>query len=131
MANFMRLSPTLMPCVLAACCLLAGCGMGGGDSMDGGASIEPCRVSAPTSCPSPGLRYNNDVKPIIDQRCTSCHSGQTEQWPLTDYAHVASWYDIIPAQLLSCQMPPPDAGIPITNAERMTILTWLHCGFAQ
>ena len=98
--------------------------------MEGGVSIEPCKVSAPTTCPQPALRYS-DVQPIFQQRCVGCHSGLTEQWPLTDYPHVASWYDIIPAQLLSCTMPPPDAGVPITNAERMKILTWLHCGFPQ
>ena len=98
--------------------------------MEGGVSIEPCKVSAPTTCPQPALRYS-DVQPIFQQRCVGCHSGLTEQWPLTDYPHVASWYDIIQAQLLSCTMPPPDAGVPITNAERMKILTWLHCGFPQ
>jgi hypothetical protein len=108
---------------------LVGCGGSGGDPTKG-ASIEPCQVSPPTSCPQPSLHYT-DVKPIFDSRCSSCHSGNTEQWPLTDYGHVASWFDIIPPQILNCEMPPLDAGVPITNAERTKILTWLHCGFPQ
>ena len=86
----------------------------------GAGVIEECRVSPPTSCPQPALRYAN-VKQIFERRCSSCRSGSTEQWPLTDYGHVACWYDIIPPEVVNCRMPPPDAGVPITNAERMTI----------
>jgi uncharacterized membrane protein len=109
-----------------ACCFLGACG--GGNPSGAGSGIEECNVAAPTSCPSPALHYA-DVQPILQQRCASCHSGNTEQWPLTDYWHVASWFDIIPAEVVNCRMPPADAGVPITNAERMNILTWLHCGF--
>ena len=30
-----------------------------------------------------------------------------------------------------CDGPPPDAGVPMTNEERLTILTWLRCGFPE
>jgi hypothetical protein len=96
----------------------------------GSSGGQQCKVPLPTSCPQPALHYT-DVKPIIDQRCTSCHSGLTDQWPLTDYKHVSDWFDIIPPMVSTCQMPPPDAGVPITIDERTKILTWLHCGFPE
>jgi hypothetical protein len=114
--------------LLLGCAAACGGGTVGSGGPDGGVAIEPCKVSAPTSCPAPALHYK-DVQPIFEKRCYACHSGNTEQWPLTDYGHVASWFDIIPPALLTCEMPPADAGVPITNAERTTILTWLHCGF--
>ena len=116
--------------LLACGCVLAACGGSGSGGPDGGVVVE-CQtrpVTAPTTCPEPAPRYS-DVQPIFQQRCSQCHSGTTDQWPLTDYAHVASWYDIIPPQLVNCSMPPLDAGVPMTNQERVSILTWLHCGF--
>jgi uncharacterized membrane protein len=71
------------------------------------------------------------VQPIIQQRCVTCHSGTTDLWPLTTYEHVADWYDVIPGEVVNCRMPPPDAGVAITNEERVAILTWLLCGFPQ
>ncbi|HTO98633.1 MAG TPA: hypothetical protein VMK66_16400 [Myxococcales bacterium] len=105
--------------VAAACSALLGC-----------AGQEQCNPSPVTSCPQTALRYP-DVQPIIQRRCLGCHSGLTEQWPLTDYDHVASWFDIIPPELLACRMPPADAGMGMTDEERTTILTWLHCGFPE
>jgi uncharacterized membrane protein len=122
-------------CVGAACGGSAGGGGDTGGKPDGGTTLQ-CKPTNPTSCPSQQLHYA-DVKPIIDARCVHCHyEGATEpdgtgRWPLTTYAHVADWFDIIPGQILTCQMPPSDAGIPITNDERNKILTWLHCGFPQ
>jgi len=89
-----------------------------------------CNLAPAATCPQPPLRYA-DVKPIFDQRCVLCHSGLTEQWPLTDYKHVSDWFDIIPPMVGTCQMPPPDAGVPITVDERVRILTWLRCGFPE
>jgi uncharacterized membrane protein len=102
---------------------------------DGGTTIE-CKPTAPTSCPTPPLHYP-DVQPIIELRCVHCHyegarePDGTARWPLTAYEHVTAWFDIIPGQILTCQMPPSDAGIPMTNDERNKILAWLHCGFPQ
>jgi hypothetical protein len=120
-------------CCLVMCvgCFVAACG-GAGGAADAGVLME-CQirpVAAPSSCPQPMPHYS-DVQPIFQQHCLQCHSGLTDQWPLTDYAHVASWYDIIPTQLLKCQMPPLDAGVPMANSERTAILTWLHCGFPE
>jgi hypothetical protein len=93
------------------------------------ATAEPivCSVQAPTSCPSPAPRFA-DVTPIFMRRCASCHaSNWTGPWPLDTYGHIADWQDTIRSHLLDCSMPPPEAGIPMTNDERLTILTWIRC----
>jgi hypothetical protein len=111
-------------------CLAALAGACGGSS--GGVLME-CQVKpvqVPTSCSQPMPHYT-DVQPIFQKHCSQCHSGATEQWPLTDYEHVASWFDIIPPKLVNCQMPPLDAGVPMANAERTAILHWLRCGFPE
>jgi hypothetical protein len=87
-----------------------------------------CSVQWPTACPDPAPRYN-DVVPIFNRRCVTCHSGWAGPWPLTSYTHVVDWQDTIRTELIGCTMPPPDAGIPITNDERTKILTWLRCGY--
>lgn len=88
-------------------------------------------VVAPTACPDPAPKYA-DVAPVFAAKCATCHSGAADgPWPLADYDHVASWQGEIRSQLLSCSMPPPDAGASITDEERMLILTWLRCGAPQ
>jgi len=113
-----------------ACALLPGCSTPGSPASDA-ASEDPlvCSVTAPVACPSAVPGYAADVAPIIERRCLSCHSGSTlGPWPLTAYQHVADWQDMIRSQLLDCTMPPPEAGIPMTNAERLSILLWIRCG---
>lgn len=76
------------------------------------------------------MRYA-DVAPIFAKHCTTCHDGQHGQWPLTSYQHVADWFGEIRAQMVSCTMPPvaESAGMPLS--DRMTILTWIRCGFPR
>lgn len=91
----------------------------------------PCLVSPPTECPDPAPKYA-DVVPVLEQKCVTCHSGVAGgPWPLTDYDHVASWQNEIRGELVSCSMPPLDAGAHITEDERTLILTWLRCGAPQ
>ncbi len=94
------------------------------------APVIPCTVTAPTACPDPAPRYP-DVEPIFQQRCVVCHSDHSARWPLTTFNHVADWADQIHDDMLTCAMPPPQAGIPITTEERIAILTWIRCGFPQ
>jgi len=99
---------------------------------DAGDEPEECNVTAPTSCPDPAPRYAEDVEPIIQERCVICHLGaRGGPWALVSYQHVADWADLIRGAMLSCTMPPPDAGVPITVEEREVILTWLRCGRAR
>lgn len=97
---------------------------------DSGSVVPECTVTPPTSCPEPAPRYS-DVEPIIGARCLSCHDGKGANWPLTTYRHVADWSLEIRNMVSSCEMPPADADIPMTDAERETILAWLKCGFPQ
>jgi hypothetical protein len=103
----------------------------GGVAADGGGSAVKCTVEPPTSCPADPPDYTNDIEPIIRERCTLCHDGKGEEWSLTTYEHVADWYDLIPPEVAHCRMPPPDAGVPITDEERVEILTWFVCGFPE
>jgi len=117
---------------MAAVCLVLGgaCSsstLPGSSSNDGGALV--CTVQAPTVCPDPAPHWA-DVAPIFQSRCVECHNGMVGgPWPLMQYQHVADWQDLVRAHVLSCTMPPPDAGVPMTDEERTAILTWILCGF--
>lgn len=97
---------------------------------DGGPPGLGCVDRAPAECTQPELRYD-DVAPIIEARCLSCHDGQHGQWPLTSYRHVADWFDELRGVIVACTMPPPDADIPMEREERELILNWLICGYPQ
>jgi len=107
-----------------------------GSGGSGGGS-EECNVTAPTACPSPAPTYEQDIKPIIEQRCITCHSGDGMSelcpicWGLTTYQHVADWDDVIRGAMVACEMPPPSSGITMTNAERLKILEWIRCGVPE
>lgn len=97
------------------------------DDTDTGAIPLECDTVAPTECNDPGISYADDIAPILAARCIPCHDGSAEQWPLTSYTHVVDWRPDIRTRMLDCSMPPPDAGIPITLAERQRILDWIRC----
>lgn len=101
---------------------------GGTAASDAGTAPMPpvCDVVAPTACPDPMPRYA-DVEPIFQQRCLSCHDGKGKEWPLVDYAHIASWFREIQAAMLQCKMPPLDSGVTMPVEEREAILAWIRC----
>jgi hypothetical protein len=123
--------------VLSTTALLACTGSddGGADGSrpnDGGVDgEEACTVTPPAACPDPPVDYG-DVEPIIAERCLACHIGaRGGPWGLTTYGHVADWAEVIRAAMLTCAMPPPDAGIDMPDSERELILTWIKCGFPE
>ena len=119
--------------VFAACSSSNDSSTGGtSNAISDGALPESCKdLVAPTSCPSPAPAYAS-VKPIFEQRCTTCHAGVPGgPWSLRDYEHIVDWADTIRGELLGCAMPPPDAGVPITKEERLAILTWIRCDTPQ
>jgi len=126
-----RAGPLLLAALAAAGCRQAATAdePDGGTTEDAGALL--CTIQPPTVCPDP-MPHWPDVQPIFQQRCDQCHNGLPGgPWPLVQYQHVADWYDVVRAMLLDCSMPPPDAGVPMTDEERTAILTWLLCGFPE
>jgi len=98
---------------------LAACGS------DGGA----CPAEQPASCPTPAPGYANDVAPLLDTYCVTCHSptGVDPGKPLDTYAHVFERRSEVLTQVNACRMPPAGEMQP-TDDERATILAWLVCG---
>ncbi|MET0795020.1 MAG: cytochrome c [Polyangiaceae bacterium] len=112
--------------------LLAACG--GAKEPGEGTELTPiaeCKVQAPTACPDPATRYA-DVVDIFRSKCVSCHYGAAGgPWPLTTYEDASDWKDTIRDDLLDCSMPPPDAGVELSDQDRRAILTWVRCGAGQ
>jgi hypothetical protein len=93
--------------------------------------VISCTVEAPTACVEPKPTYG-DIAPILKDHCVVCHNGQAGgPWPLTTYGHVADWQNEIRQEVSHCTMPPPDAGVGISDEDRTEILMWLRCGLAK
>lgn len=90
-----------------------------------------CTVEAPSACLEPKPTYG-DIAPILKDHCVICHNGKAGgPWPLTTYGHVADWQNEIRQEVSRCTMPPPDAGVEISDEDRSEILMWLRCGLAK
>ena len=108
---------------------------GGGANADGGprdASADAksaCVVAQVTKCPSPKPSYKNDVTPIFEAKCNSCHDGADANgpWPLTNLDDIVHWKALVVADIQDCSMPPAGMGTRLTAAENATILGWLAC----
>ncbi len=81
---------------------------------DGAGAALSCAVEAPSACPDPAPHFADDGP-----------------WPLTTYQDIADWHDIVKNSILSCSMPPEDAGVRMTNEERLAILVWIRCALPQ
>jgi hypothetical protein len=86
----------------------------------------------------PTYTYWRDAKPVIDQKCASCHrAGDIAPFALTDHAEVAAVAGILPGSIESKTMPPwPPAEAcneyrhdrSLDEAEQELLLTWLAEG---
>jgi hypothetical protein len=114
----------ILPLMLAACASKSEGPVG-----DAGALVA-CNVDAPLACPADGPTYAT-VEPIIGRSCVPCHGGENPDgpWPLRTYKSAADWAEVIRADLITCEMPPADGGVPITDEDRHALLTWIRCDY--
>lgn len=115
--------------VLTAFAMLLGAASCSDGEKAGTASSE-CNPQRVTECPSPAPVYA-DVAPIFQRVCANCHSTPGGPWPLDEYSHIADWQDVIRDELLTCAMPPADSAVPLPDADRQLILTWIRCGYPK
>jgi hypothetical protein len=92
-------------------------------SSDGGAEAR-------AGCIEPAPTFDHDVLPILELRCSGCHTVDAGQWPLTDYEDVVDWEALLYTDLLYGTMPPSDAGA-LPDSERVTMLDWIACGMLR
>jgi hypothetical protein len=110
-------------------------GSGAMDAGDSGSGTVGClkMEEIPLTCPTPPVTFDN-VKSIFQTRCSGvCHNGATLDgngipiWALTDRQHILDWHDTVRSTIGDCQMPPPDAGVPVTIEERKAIIQFVRC----
>jgi hypothetical protein len=74
-----------------------------------------------------------EVKPLLEQRCFSCHSGDGEAAESHDFSKpetLRAQRTDIADEVSSCSMPPP--GKPqLSDGEASTLLRWVACGGKQ
>ncbi|MBA2665364.1 MAG: monooxygenase [Bradymonadaceae bacterium] len=85
--------------------------------------------------------FHEDIKPIIDARCTSCHFyGGVGPFALTSYAEVASIGLLLKASVQARQMPPWLAGkdcaeykhdVSLTDEQITAISSWVDQGMPE
>lgn len=95
-----------------------------------GDSPPPCPGVTADSCPDTVPSYADQIAPLIQARCQTCHAPQNDSglWSLGDRESVAKWSDTVLRQIRSCSQPPPDSGVYLTVSERHALEAWLVCG---
>jgi uncharacterized membrane protein len=72
------------------------------------------------------VSFKDNVKPIIDARCTTCHSTSGGTFPnLTGFANVKAKADRIKVRVDNRSMP---LGGSLTNAQIESIVKWVNEG---
>jgi hypothetical protein len=98
-------------------------------------SVEPSRAHKPITSP---FTYNDDVFPILRDRCARCHvAGGVAPMSLMTYEDTVPWGESIRVELLAGHMPPwsVDAAPtrfrnaqPLSAREMNVLLTWATGG---
>jgi hypothetical protein len=116
-------------CVAATLALCA-CGGGSGGPKTSALTCDPLDAG---TCDTDGPTYEANIQPILARSCLpACHDGSPDAaWPLTDFDDITAWTTYIQSDMINCTMPPADAGLSITTAERTAIVHWLGCGHPQ
>lgn len=109
--------------------------------IEAGAHSEP--VKLPADVQAQFTRFENDIRPILAKRCTSCHGeddpeGELDLRSLESLVRgskrgpviVEGFSDksVLIRKVASRQMPPADSGEPLTVVEIRTITKWIDKG---
>jgi len=111
--------------VAAGLALLIGCSS---QMASPDASGPQCPSDLPASCPATVPSYQNDIAPLVQRKCLTCHSvsGIESNRPLDSYANLFSERGAVLHQIYGCLMPPA-VEPQLDPSERQQILTWLVC----
>lgn len=86
-----------------------------------------------------GVSYINDVVPILQKRCVSCHrEGGVAPWAMNSHNMVRGWSEMIRETILTMRMPPGQIDDEyldrfvdvhfITDEEKITLVNWINAG---
>ena len=83
--------------------------------------------------------YVKNIKPIMDAKCTSCHSGGNQFPDLNSYVAVKSSSDGTNSDKLLCSVLEssctldrmPKSAAPLTNGTINTIKNWIDNGYPE
>ena len=91
--------------------------------------------SAPTSSE---ITYSKHIAPIFRDACVQCHrAGEIGPFPMTDYAEIAGWAEMIAEVIAEKRMPPwhasPEFGsfandCSLSDEQRDLVLKWVAAG---
>lgn len=131
------LEGSMMAALVALGLALAGCS---GSVAQGDTTGEASGTSGgPTTSPTDmALTYYKDAKPVIDEKCATCHkSGGIAPFPLTTFAEVSAQKAAIEAAVSAGTMPPwmpakscgtYEKDRSLSDAQKSTITGWISAG---
>lgn len=84
------------------------------------------------------ITYSKDIAPIFRDACVQCHrDGEIGPFPMTDYAEIAGWAEMIAEVVAEKRMPPwhasPEFGsfandCSLSDQQRELVLKWVAAG---
>jgi hypothetical protein len=129
--------PTRTLFAQAAAWAIGACGLFGcsassdsekGTSTEAPQSIATCEQLDASVCPQPTPSFANDIAPLLNRDCNTCHTPGSTLWPLTGYENVRDWAYSILTDVESCSMPPADGGVTLASGDRALLVGWIGCG---
>lgn len=105
-------------------------------------AVDGCAIESPPAPTSqPVVTYHRDVAPILNRRCTNCHTaGTAAPFKLETYAEAIAHAEMMAEVVVDQTMPPwyanPRHGKfqndpSLTSAERDTLVRWVKSGRAE
>lgn len=89
------------------------------------------KVRTSTEVPFEIVSFSRDVKPIMQQRCNGCHSGNSLTAPnLTSYSEAKRYSTQIRNHVTSGRMPLRNL-TNITDSERFVLKNWVDKGLKE